>query len=138
MSSTGTILRTAAQLYAYYGRHTGPHFAHPDGRIDEIAAIYHAVTGHTPHAFTTNDDLALLLITTNQPVMEALYVLSAVLPSQPPDTDGHPDHIEHIAWWAAHGTGHDDTPTTAEINGIFLRAADTADILTAFPHPSAA
>lgn len=139
MSATGTILRTAAQLYAYRGRHTGDHFAHTDGRIDETAAVYLAVTGHIPDVFHTDSDMAVLLITANQPAMDALRALSAVLPTPPPDSHGRPDDpIEHIAWWADHGTGHDDTPTTAEINGAFLRAAnhaDTADVVIPFPIP---
>ncbi|MEU1133536.1 hypothetical protein ABZ383_27390 [Streptomyces sp. NPDC005900] len=140
MSSTGTILRTAAQLYAYHGHHDGPHFAATDGRLDPAAAIFRAVTGHTPHAFTNDDETALLLITTNQPAMDAIRTLSAVLPTQPPTTDGIPDHIEHIATLTAYAALGQPPAGPDTVLGNLHRAAQAADVLNAFPtqHPHAA
>ncbi|WP_030756433.1 DUF6197 family protein [Streptomyces sp. NRRL F-5135] len=138
MSSTGTILRTAAQLLNYYGLHTGDHFATHTGQLDLNAAIFRAVTGKTPNAFLTDDDRALLLITTNEPAMDAIRMLSAVLPTEPP-TDpitGLDDHIDHLSWWPSYAPAPDrgwPAPTVSEVIGALHRAAQTADTLTDLP-----
>ncbi|GAA3154270.1 hypothetical protein ACFQ0X_44020 [Streptomyces rectiviolaceus] len=133
MSSTGTILRTAAQLYAYYGHHNGPHFAGFDGRLDPVAAIFRAITGHTPHCFIDDDDIALLLITTNAPAMDAIRALSAVLPTEPPLTDGVVDHIEHISDLTAYAALGQPPATPDVVLGNFARAAQAADTLASLP-----
>ncbi|MER8002982.1 hypothetical protein [Streptomyces sp. NPDC095613] len=141
MSSTGTILRTAAQLLNYYGLHTGDHFAAHTGQLDLNAAIFRAVTGKTPNAFLTDDDQALLLITTNEPAMDAIRMLSAVLPTEPPITNGLDDHIEHLSWWPSHAPNPDrgwPAPTVSEVLGALHRAAQTADTLTDLPQARAA
>ncbi|MGS2592081.1 DUF6197 family protein [Streptomyces hebeiensis] len=143
MSSTGTILRTAAQLLNYHGLHTGDHFASNTGQLDLNAAIFRAVTGKTPNAFLTDDDQALLLITTNEPAMDAIRMLSAVLPTEPPTDDetGLDNHIEHLAWWASYAPNPDrgwPAPTVSEAIGALHRAAQTADTLTDIPTHRAA
>ncbi|WP_448333534.1 DUF6197 family protein [Streptomyces sp. DSM 41534] len=134
-SSTGTILRTTREVVSYYGIWTGEQFATNDGRLDLSAAIYRAVTGETPNCFLTDEDMALLLIETNAPVMEAIRMVSAVLPTQPCTTEispGYevPDYVEHVSNWAAAAPVFaDQPPTTAEVIGVLTRAADTADNL---------
>ena len=140
-SSTGTILRTAAQILNWSGLHTGDQFATNNGQLDVCAAIYRAVTGSTPNCFLTDEDMALLLIETNAVVMEAIRMVSAVLPTQPCTTEiapGYdvPDFIEHVSNWACTApVFSDQPPTVSEVLGVLRRAADTADNLTAtLPH----
>lgn len=141
-SSTGTILRTAAQLLHEFGLHTGEQFADNDtGRLDVCAAIYRAVTGSTPNCFLTDEDMALLLIGSNPDVWDAIRMVSAVLPTPPcttPIAPGYevPDYVEHVSNWACTTPVFGDRPpTTAEVIGVLLRAASTADNLdVTFPH----
>lgn len=128
MSSTASTLRTAAELLDLLGLHTGNHFASTDGHLDISAAIYRAVTGRTPNCFLDNDDLARLLIETNEPAMDAIRALSAALPTEPPtDPDtGADDHIEHLAGWATTAPiGHTAPPTELEVLGCILRTANS-------------
>lgn len=143
-TSTGTILRTAAHILNYYGLHTGRQFASVDGRLDITAAIFRAATGKTPNCFLTDEDTALLQIQVCEPAMDAIRMLSAVLPTLPP-TDpgtGTDDHIEHICHWVTKpvwtGNADDQPPTTPEVIGTILRAAQAADTFTAAPHQNAA
>ncbi|TXS68897.1 hypothetical protein [Streptomyces sp. sk2.1] len=140
-SSTGTILRTTAHILSYYGLHTGKQFASADGRLDICAAIFRATTGKTPNCFLTDEDTALLQIRMCEPAMDAIHMLSAILPTQPPtdpDTSAD-DHIEHVTHWATTPTWPDQQPpTTSEVIGAILRAAQTADTLTDTPHQTAA
>ncbi|MFE4915890.1 hypothetical protein ACFRCX_30775 [Streptomyces sp. NPDC056652] len=127
MSSTATVLYTAAELLNHYGLHTGDHFASTNGHLDINAAIFRAVTGSAPNCFLDNDDRALLLIQTNEPAMEAIRALSAALPTEPP-TDpetGADDYIEHLAGWATTAPiGHGAPPTELEVIGVIVRAAN--------------
>lgn len=136
-SSTGTILRTAAHILNYYGLHTGHQFATHDGRLDINAAIFRAATGKTPNCFLTDENAAIFQIQVCEPAMDAIRMVSAILPSLPP-TDlitGRDDHIEHLCHWATTpvwpGT---NSPNHPEVIGTLLRAAQAADTLTAFPH----
>ncbi|MDK0525053.1 hypothetical protein [Streptomyces sp. ML-6] len=144
MSSTGTVLRTAAHILNHSGLHTGPQFATADGRLDITAAIFRAVTGRTPNCFLTDEDYSLLQIRMCEPAMDAIRMLSAVLPTLPPTdpSTGTDDHIEHICHWAAtpawNGTPDKQPPTMPEVIGAILRAAQAADALTAAPHQNAA
>ncbi|MFD7615720.1 hypothetical protein [Streptomyces sp. NPDC059802] len=143
-SSTGTILRTAAHVLNYYGLHTGKQFASVGGRLDISAAIFRAATGKTPNCFLTDEDTALLHIQMCGPAMDAIRMLSAVLPTLPPtDPDtGADDHIEHVCHWAMTpvwtGNADNQPPTAPEVIGAILRAAQAADALTAAPHQNAA
>jgi hypothetical protein len=134
MPSTSTVLRTTQTIVNYYGLNDPghPHFADLDGHLDLTAAVFRAVTGKTPNAFLTDADLSLLLITTNEQVMDAIEQISAVLPTdapQDPDT-GLDDHVEHLATWL-------DTvdfflgrkPGVADVIGVLDRAARAADTL---------
>ncbi|MFE9491441.1 hypothetical protein ACFYNF_34225 [Streptomyces sp. NPDC006641] len=143
-TSTGTILRTAAHILNYYGLHTGRQFASVDGRLDITAAIFRATTGKTPNCFLTNENASLLQIQVCEPAMDAIRMLSAVLPTLPP-TDpgtGTDDHIEHVCHWAMTpvwtGNADDQPPTMPEVIGAILRAAQAADTFTAAPHRNAA
>ncbi|MFJ1993026.1 DUF6197 family protein [Streptomyces asiaticus] len=146
-SSTGTILRTTRGIVSFRSLWTGEQFAAPGYRfrsleapLDLSAAIYAATTGTVPDCFFTDEDMALLLIETNAPVMEAIRMVSAVLPTQPPTTEiapGYevPDYVEHVSNWAATAPVFaDQPPTTAEVIDVLERAADTADNL-AGTHP---
>ncbi|MEU6016924.1 hypothetical protein ABZ826_23605 [Streptomyces sp. NPDC047515] len=140
MSSTGTVLRTTAHVLNYFGLHTGPQFATIDGRLDITAAIFRAVTGKTPNCFLTDEDYSLLQIQSCEPAMDAIRMLSAVLPTEPPVdlVTGLDDYIEHVCHWAMTpvwtGNGDDQAPTMPEVIGAILRAAQTADALTDIPH----
>jgi hypothetical protein len=132
-TSTGTILRTAAELLDHFGLWTGPQFAdNRTGRLDICAAIYRAVTGSTPNCFVTDENNASTLIENNPDAYDAIKVVSAVLPTEPSTTDVGPyemtDYVEHVSNWAATTPVFGDRPpTTAEVIGLLLRAADTAD-----------
>jgi hypothetical protein len=138
-TSTGTILRTAAHILNHTGLHTGFHFA-GGGELDLTAAIFRAVTGKTPPSFYNDDDLALLQIRMCEPAMDAIRLLSQVLPTDPP-TDpatGLDDHIEHVSSWPVRPRFADEpAPSTSEVIGNLLRAACAADAATV-PHQRAA
>lgn len=142
-SSTGTVLRTTRDIVNYYGLWTGDQFATNDGRLDLVAAIYRAVTGSTPNCFLTDEDMALLLIETNAVVMDAVRMVSAVLPTQPCTTEvapGYevPDYVEHVSNWACTAPVFSTRPpTVSEVIGVLDRAADTADALAGYPAPHA-
>jgi len=134
--STGTILRTAAQLLHEFGLHTGEQFADNNtGRLDVCAAIYRAATGSTPNCFLTDEDMASTLIGSNPDVGDAIRMVSAVLPTPPCTTEvvpGYevPDYVEHVSNWAATAPVLADLPpTVSEVMGVLERAADTADNL---------
>ncbi|MFD8626646.1 hypothetical protein ACFV4E_22645 [Streptomyces hygroscopicus] len=143
-SSTGTVLRTTRDIVNYYGLWTGEQFATRDGRLDLSAAIYRAVTGQTPNCFLNDEDMALLLIETNPVVMEAIRMVSAVLPTQPCTTEvdpGYevPDYVEHVSNWASTAPVFaEQPPTVSEVLGLLERAADTADNLATTTLPTAA
>ncbi|MGW5529467.1 hypothetical protein [Streptomyces xanthochromogenes] len=140
MSSTGCILRTAQTLASYYGLTTQtmaehPHLATLDGRLHPAATIYRAVTGTTPNAFLTDQNMATALIVANPSVMEALRWLSACLPTQPPgDDDTGDDHLEHlITWWDETDFFLGRRPNTPDFIGLLARAAQAADTLLDIP-----
>ncbi|MFD9721050.1 hypothetical protein [Streptomyces sp. NPDC059076] len=143
-TSTATVLRTACQLANYYGLtpHDHPQLTDTHGRLDPIAAVFRAVTGKTPHCFTNDIDQALLLIRTNETVMDALAWISAVLPTRSntdpelTDDNGHQpeDHIEHIAsWYATTDFYLQRCPNLCDVIGTFQRAAQTAETLPDIP-----
>ncbi|MFM9373322.1 hypothetical protein [Streptomyces sp. Da 82-17] len=138
ISSTGTILQLAAEIYSARGGHDGPHFASPDGHLDPVAAIYRATTGRTPWSLQHDDEAALLLLAYNEPAMDAIRWLSAVLPTLPPDTDGTPDHIEHVTHLASYAALGQPPARHNDVVGNLLRAAATADALDYVPAQRAA
>jgi len=139
MSSTGLVLATTQDIVNYHGLvTTGWHFANRDGRLHLAAALYRAVTGTTPDSFYTRPQMALLLIESNETVMEAIRWISAVLPTEPPtDMDtGADDHLEHLDRWL----GEEDfftgrRPNVSDVIGVLIRAEQTADTLTDVPAP---
>ncbi|MFE7547022.1 DUF6197 family protein [Streptomyces gardneri] len=141
MSETARTLRAAAHAAIHHGLQAGPHFADTDGRLDIVAAIFVGATGKTPHAFTTDNSTASLLIETNEPTMAAIYAVSdAIGTDVPTDSEtGAPCHIEHLAYWQAdkqHTTGQ--PPTDAEVVDLLLRAANAADTKAAPERPAPA
>jgi hypothetical protein len=143
MSSTGTVLRTTRQILNYQGliSETYPHFAHHDGRLHLAAAVFRAATGKTPNAFHDNFPQAVLLIQTNETVMDALRWISAVLPTEPPhDPDlGSDDYLEHISTWLEEPDFFlQRRPNTSDVIGVLERAAQAADTLTDVPAPRTA
>lgn len=143
-TSTGLILRTAADILNYYGLHTGEQFATNTGSLDVCAAIYRAVTGSTPNCFLTDENDASTLIESNVDVFDAIKAVSAALPTEPSTTDVGPDramtdYVEHVSNWAATVPVFGDHPTTlSEVIGVLTRAADKADQLAATDLPNAA
>lgn len=143
-TSTGTILRTTREIVSYFGINTDDHFATNDGRLDLCAAIFRAHTGKTPNCFLTDEDASLLLIETNPAVMNAIRMVSTVLPTQPCVTEVAPgeevpDYVEHVSNWAATAPVLGDRPpTVSEVIGVLTRAADKADDLAATPARTAA
>ncbi|MFI6055469.1 hypothetical protein ACIBCO_35955 [Streptomyces violascens] len=139
MSSTGCILRTAQTVANHFGLTTAlmaedPHLATLDGRLHPAATIYCAVTGTTPDAFLTDQDMATAVIETNESVMEAIRWISVCLPTQPTGDD----HLGHLfTWWDETNLRLGGHPNTPDFIGLLDRAAATADTLTDIPaqHP---
>lgn len=140
MPTTAGTLRRAAHLINNRGLHTGTQFADQDtNTLDVSAAIFIAAENTTPAEFYTDEATSLEIIAASAATMTALRIMSSVLDTDPnvtPITPGHdvPDYIEHVSNWAATtpvwGT---QPPSTAEVVGAILRAAQAADTLAAFP-----
>ena len=140
MPSTAGTLRRAAHLINHRGLHTGNQFADKATNTADIAAaIFVAAEAHMPAEFYTDEVTSLEIIAASAPTMAAIRTLSDSLPTEPSYTEivaGHqvPEYIEHVSNWAATtpvwGTR---PPTTSEVIGALLRAAQTADALTTAP-----
>ncbi|WP_329203828.1 hypothetical protein [Streptomyces sp. NBC_01435] len=140
-TSTGTVLDIAAQLLSYYGLERTDLINTGRASLSIEAAVFRAVTGRIPNAFTRNPNTSELLLETNEPTQEALAWISAVLPTDAPhDPDtGVDDHLEHIRTWVSTPdffTGA--VPTVPEVIGVVLRAKQTAENLAAVPAQRAA
>lgn len=140
MPSTAEILRTAAHHVDRAGLNTGTQFVDPDTRaIDWVAAIYVAAEGTCPNEFHTDEAASLAIISASAPAMTAIRALSASLDTEPPVTNGVPDYIDHVCNWAATTPVFGDRPpTTSEVIGALLRAAQTADTAPSIPQQRAA
>ncbi|WP_331723396.1 hypothetical protein [Streptomyces atratus] len=135
-TSTGTILDVATQLLSYFGLERTDLINTSREALSIEAAVFQAVTGRIPNAFTRDPKTAELLLETNEPTQEALAWISAVLPTDAPhDPDtGIDDHLEHIRTWVSTPdffTGA--LPTVPEVIGVVLRAKQTAESLAAVP-----
>ncbi|MGW1409439.1 hypothetical protein [Streptomyces sp. NPDC002403] len=135
-TSTGTILDVTAQHLSYYGLERTDLINTGQDALSIEAAVFRAVTGRIPDAFTRDPKTAELLLETSEPTQEALAWISAVLPTDAPhDPDtGIDDHLEHIRTWVSTTdffTGA--VPTVPEVIGIVLRAQQTAESLAAVP-----
>jgi hypothetical protein len=140
-TSTRLILETMAASIRDTGLHTGEQFASAvTGRLDIAAHGFRAVTGKTPGCFYTDEGLALLLIETCAPLMDALKAISAALDTEPCHIDEAPQYVDHVANWArTPGIGEKQPPTTSEVIGRILRAIQTLDAgLDYVPHQRAA
>lgn len=145
MSNTAEILRTAAHFINRAGLNTGTQFIDPTTRsIDVAAAIYVAAEGIAPDEFHTDEATSLEIIAASAPAMTAIRALSDSLDTDPCVTvvaPGHevPDYIEHVSNWAAtKPVWGDRPPTTSEVIGALLRAAQTADTAPSIPQQRAA
>ncbi|THA22733.1 hypothetical protein E6R18_32830 [Streptomyces sp. A1277] len=138
--TTAEALRRAADLIHTDGLHTGDQFVdQTTGAVDIAAAIYIVAEGGIPDAFYADENTSLAIIGASAPAMTAIRALSASLDTSPCVTEvapGHdvPDYIEHVSNWAATKPVWDDRPpTTAEVIGTLLRAANLADATSAVP-----
>lgn len=135
-TSTGTILDVAAQLLSYYGLERTDLINTGREALSIEAAVFRAVAGRIPNAFTRDPQTAELLLETNEPTQEALAWISAVLPTDAPhnpDTSVD-DHLEHIRTWVSTPDFFTGTvPTVSEVIGVVLRAKQTAEALAAIP-----
>ncbi|MBZ6211710.1 hypothetical protein KVH31_35015 [Streptomyces olivaceus] len=128
MNSTAADLQAAAYLIHHSGLHTGTHFANATdayGALDVCAAVYAVAEGNIPNAFYDDECASLDLIEASDRAMDAIRAVSAALDTAPCETNGVPDYIEHVSNWAATPPiGATQPPTTSEVIGRILRAAD--------------
>ncbi|MEV8248022.1 hypothetical protein AB0R01_30265 [Streptomyces rochei] len=144
MNITAEDLLALADYLDLRGLHTGKELAHNDGtniRLDICAAAY-VVAEETvvPVVFFTDECASLDLIEASDRAMAAIRAISHALDTAPCDTNGGPDYIEHVSNWAATPPiGATQPPTTSEVIGRILRAADSiAHDHTLPPHHHAA
>ncbi|WP_333757996.1 DUF6197 family protein [Streptomyces sp. ISBFB 2968] len=125
----------AARLIHLRGLHRGDQFAAVQ-RLDVCAAVYLATEGGpVPALFFTDECASLELIEASDRAMAAIRAISAALDTEPCETNGQPDYIEHVSNWAATPPiGATQPPTTSEVIGCILRAADTHAEQTTTPH----
>lgn len=135
MHGTAHDLQAMATFISRYGLHTGNQFAAPGPAAPmDICAVAYIVTERCapPPEFYTDEVASLNLIEASAPAMQAIRAISAALDSEPCETrivPGHsvPDYIEHVSNWAATAPiGEHFPPSTAEVIGRVLRAADHA------------
>jgi hypothetical protein len=136
MLSTYRVLRKMATVINTDGLHTGKQFAASNGYSDrfDICALAYIVAEDrpAPRDFFTDESASIRLIESSAGAMQAIRALSASLDSEPCETEiapgmTVPDYIEHVSNWAATTPiGETTPPTTAEVLGRILRAADQA------------
>ncbi|WP_446458703.1 hypothetical protein [Streptomyces rochei] len=133
-------LHGTAYLLHHGGLHTGTQFASPQGPLDVCAAAYAITEGNLPDAFYEDEVTSIELIEASERAMAAIRAISHALDTAPCATDGGPDYIEHVSNWAATPPiGATQPPTTSEVIGRILRAADSiARDHTLPPHHHAA
>lgn len=132
MRSTSRVLQLAAHLISHRGLNTGEQFVNARGALDICAAIYMAAEKYTlperldvPTEFRTDECASLTLIESSESAMAAIRAVSAALDTEPCETNGQPDYIEHVSNWAATPPiGEHFPPTTSQVIGRILRAAD--------------
>ncbi|MGQ4393730.1 hypothetical protein ACN6K5_003515 [Streptomyces violaceoruber] len=135
MYTTAQLLKAAAGLISVTALHTGEQMAdRASGALDVCTAAYWAAhrTEQLPAVFFTDECASLDLIEASEPTMAAIRAISAALDSEPCETNGVPDYIEHVSNWAATAPiGEHFPPRTSEVIGCILRAADTLTHQTA-------
>ncbi|PSK57026.1 hypothetical protein B0E38_02557 [Streptomyces sp. 111WW2] len=130
-----TDLHGTAYLLHHGGLHTGTQFASPEGPLDVCAAAYAITEGDLPDAFYNDECTSLDIIEASDRAMAVIRAISAALDSEPCETNGRPDYIEHVSNWAATPPiGEHFPPRTSEVIGCILRAADTHAEQTTNPH----
>ncbi|MFF8544761.1 hypothetical protein ACF060_31245 [Streptomyces werraensis] len=104
MNGTDLILREAARIIDFRGLHIGSQFATNTGRrssleapLDICAAVYAAVTGLVPDVFFTDEVASVELIESSELAMAAIRAISGALDTEPCETNGVPDYIEHVS-----------------------------------------
>jgi hypothetical protein len=137
MHTVACTLGKTAYILNQVGIHRGDQFAdRHTPALDVCAAVYLAAEGALPGIFHTDEITSIDLIERSQPAMDAIRALSAALDTEPCETNGRPDYIEHVSNWAATRAPFSDAPpTTSEVIGRILRAADNH---AATPHHHAA
>ncbi|MEU8469641.1 hypothetical protein AB0F30_17235 [Streptomyces sp. NPDC029006] len=138
MHNTADILAETAHILTTHGLHTGEQFAATDSdAVDICAAVYMAAEGTCPIEFSTDESTSLAIIEASAPAMAAIRAISDSLDSDVNETEiapgmSVPDYIEHVSQWAmTPGIGQTTPPTTSEVIGRILRAANHVAIQTA-------
>jgi hypothetical protein len=137
MATTAMNLHVMAAYVNLYGVHTGDQFAAADDQLD-ICAIAYVVAEDCPVPPEFHDDecASLTLIESSAGAMAAIRAISAALDTEPCETEIEPgtrvpDYIEHVSNWAATPAPFSSVPpTTSEVIGRILRAADALDHAT--------
>lgn len=147
MPGTAATLNQLAVAVAYYGLHRGDQFGQPAraGRRPtlDISALAYVVAeqlppSRWPNEFFTDECASLRLIEASAGAMNAIKAISAVLDTEPCETEiapGYrvPDYIEHVSNWAATpAIGETEPPTLTEVIDRITRAANTHTTQT--PH----
>ena len=131
MPSSGRILRKMATVINTQGLHTGDQFAAhgPMDRLDICAVAYIVAEDRpVPAVFFTDEVASLDLIEASEPAMTVIRAISRAITNYlVPDTHGEPDVIEHVSNWVrTRPIGEKNPPSTAEVIGCILRAAERA------------
>ncbi|CAK7288598.1 hypothetical protein [Streptomyces misionensis] len=135
MNPTAVTLTGMACYADIHGLHTGEQFA-VDGplgpRLDICAIAYMQAEGGTiPPEFYADEIASIRLIECSAKAMAAIRAISDVLDSsvcEDPIAPGVsvPNYIEHVSnWVATNPIGATKPPTTSEVIGRILRAANT-------------
>jgi hypothetical protein len=135
MHATPFVLQKMASVISAHGLHTGSQFAaHTPMDTLDICAVAYIVAEHRtpPDVFFTDETASIQLIQASPRAMDAIKAISNVLDTPPCETrtaDGlyEADYIEHVSNWAATPPiGATTPPTTSEVIGRILRAANHA------------
>lgn len=138
MHGTADVLQQMAHIISLRGIHTGNQFAERDSTgiltRHDICALAWVVAEQdvAPRAFFTDDEASIAIIKASPHAMAAIKAISDILDSavcETPTSDGTyvPDYIEHVSNWAATpAVGETKPPTTSEVIGRILRAANHA------------
>ena len=144
MNDTVQDLQAMAHFITRYGLHTGDQFAAPGPAAPmDICAVAYVVAERCapPAEFYTDELASIALIECSAKAMTAIQAISDVLDSPVCEDEIAPgmyvpNYIEHVSNWAATTPiGEKTPPTTSEVIGRILRAANT--LATQTPHRAA-
>ena len=148
MHGTAEVLQRMAQVISLHGVHTGDQFAvrTHENRLtqhDICALAWVVAEGRiAPREFFTDEVASLAIIGASAPALAAIRAISDALDTDVCVTEiapgaTVPDYIEHVSNWAATPPVFAaQPPTTDEVIGCILRAANTVAQQTT--HPNAA